>query len=120
LPSFAIARDQVEGVTITQSISIVNDGVGTAGILAGFGFDGVTINAGAGDSVHLRGLTIEGRSDHPDMAIRLTNLGQFLKATNRLAEAEPLMRRALAIAEVSYGPDHPNTRTFRANLARLA
>jgi hypothetical protein len=42
-----------------------------------------------------------GRSDHPDMAIRLNNLGQLLNATNRLAEAEPLMRRALAIAEAS-------------------
>jgi hypothetical protein len=26
--------------------------------------------------------------------------------TNRLAEAEPLMRRALAITEKSYGPEH--------------
>ena len=47
-------------VNITQAISIVNDGVGVAGIQAGFGLNGVTINAGATDSVHLRGLTIEG------------------------------------------------------------
>ncbi|MGH6856899.1 MAG: right-handed parallel beta-helix repeat-containing protein [Methylocella sp.] len=46
-------------VTINRSISIVNDGVGTAGIKASSG-NGVTINAGAGDSIHLRGLTIEG------------------------------------------------------------
>jgi hypothetical protein len=46
-------------VTITKAISIVNDGVGTAGIRASSG-NGVTINAGASDSVHLRGLTIEG------------------------------------------------------------
>src|SRR5450631_2085445 len=45
-------------VIITQAISIVNDGVGVAGIQAGFGLNGVTINAGASDSVHLRGLTI--------------------------------------------------------------
>jgi hypothetical protein len=45
-------------VTITKAISIVNDGVGVAAIGAGSG-NGVTINAGAGDSVHLRGLTIE-------------------------------------------------------------
>jgi hypothetical protein len=44
-------------VTITKAISI--NGVGVAGIHAGSG-NGVTINAGAGDSVHLRGLTIEG------------------------------------------------------------
>jgi hypothetical protein len=36
-------------VTITKAISIVNDGVGVA-----------AIDAGAGDSVHLRGLTIDG------------------------------------------------------------
>jgi hypothetical protein len=47
-------------VNITQAISIVNDGVGVAGIQAGSGLNGVTINAGASDSVHLRGLTIEG------------------------------------------------------------
>jgi hypothetical protein len=44
-------------VTITKAISI--NGVGVAGIHAGSG-NGVTINAGASDSVHLRGLTIEG------------------------------------------------------------
>ena len=39
---------------------------------------------------------------------RLNNLAVLLQATNRLAEAEPLMRRALAIDEKSFGPDHPN------------
>src|ERR1035437_7928462 len=45
-------------MTITKAVSIVNDGVGVAGIQPGSGFSGVTINAGAFDSVHLRGLTI--------------------------------------------------------------
>ena len=43
----------------------------------------------------------------------------MLQATNRLAEAEPLMRRALAIDEQSYGPDHPDVATDLNNLARL-
>jgi len=30
-----------------------------------------------------------------------------LKDTNRLGEAEPLMKRALTIDEKSYGPEHP-------------
>ena len=30
---------------------------------------------------------------HPEVAIRLNNLAQLLKDTNRLAEAEPLMTR---------------------------
>ena len=50
---------------------------------------------------------------------RLNNLAQLLQATNRLAEAEPLMRRALAIDEKSYGPDHPNVATDLNNLAQL-
>jgi hypothetical protein len=47
-------------VTITRAISIFNDGVGVAGIQTEPDTNGVTINAGASDSVHLRGLTIEG------------------------------------------------------------
>jgi hypothetical protein len=46
-------------VTITKSISIVNDGVGTAAIGVESG-NAITIKAGANDSVHLRGLTIDG------------------------------------------------------------
>ena len=49
----------------------------------------------------------------------LNNLAQLLKATNRLAEAEPLMRRALAIDEKSYGPDHPKVAIRLNNLAEL-
>jgi hypothetical protein len=41
------------------------------------------------------------------------------QATNRLAEAEPLMRRALAIFEQSLGPEHPNTGVLRGNLGAL-
>jgi hypothetical protein len=36
------------------------------------------------------------RPDHPDVAIHLNNLAALLQATNRLREAEPLVRRALA------------------------
>ena len=43
----------------------------------------------------------------------------LLKDTNRLAEAEPLMRRALAIHEASYCNDHPNVASDLNNLALL-
>lgn len=46
-------------VTITKSISIVNDYSGEAGILAS-GISGVTVNAGPNDVVILRGLVIDG------------------------------------------------------------
>ncbi len=55
----------------------------------------------------------------PRIAIRLNNLAQVLKATNRLGEAEPLMRRALGIDEASYGPDHPKVAIRLNNLAQL-
>jgi hypothetical protein len=48
-------------VTITKAISIVNDGGGEAGINdPGASQDAITINAGAGDVVNLRGLTLNG------------------------------------------------------------
>ena len=43
----------------------------------------------------------------------------MLQATNRLAEAEPLMRRALAISVASLGAEHPTSQTFQRNLDRL-
>jgi hypothetical protein len=46
-------------VTINKSNGIVNDGVGVAAIGASSG-DAITINAGPNDSIHLRGLTING------------------------------------------------------------
>ena len=42
-----------------------------------------------------------------------------LKATNRLDEAEPLMRRAVEIFEDSLGAEHPSTVTVRGNLERF-
>lgn len=47
-------------VTITKAISIVNDGVGSAGVLVPPGLTGITINAGVNDKINLRGLIIEG------------------------------------------------------------
>jgi tetratricopeptide (TPR) repeat protein len=42
-----------------------------------------------------------------------------LQATNRLSEAEPLIRRALAIDEASLGPAHPAVARDLSNLASL-
>ncbi len=48
-------------VTITKAVSIVNDGVGVAGVqAASSGGYGVVINGGPNDVISLRGLTIEG------------------------------------------------------------
>src|SRR5947209_15638971 len=47
-------------LTITKSISVVNDGVGEASILVSGGAVGITINAGAAAYINLRGITIQG------------------------------------------------------------
>ena len=56
-----------------------------------------------------------------DLTVRpvLNNLALLLQDTKRLPEAEPLMRRALAIAEVSYGAEHPSVAIRLNNLAHL-
>jgi tetratricopeptide (TPR) repeat protein len=48
-----------------------------------------------------------------------TLLGQLLRAKALYREAEPLYRRALAIDEKSYGPEHPNVSRALNNLAVL-
>ncbi|WP_158818588.1 hypothetical protein [Methylocapsa sp. S129] len=48
-------------ITITKALSIVNDGVGTAGVQQSTaGANAITINAGSSDAVTLRGLNIDG------------------------------------------------------------
>jgi tetratricopeptide (TPR) repeat protein len=54
-----------------------------------------------------------------NVAIYLNNLASLLQAANRLSEAEPLCRRALAIDEASLGPNHPNVAIYLNNLAEL-
>ena len=58
-------------------------------------------------------------TEHPEVAIDLKNLAVLLQGTNRMAEAEPLMRRALAIDEKSLGPEHPEVARNLNNLAQL-
>lgn len=53
------------------------------------------------------------------MSRNLSNLAQLLSETERIAEAEPLMKRALAIDEQSFGPHHPDVATRLGNLAAL-
>jgi len=57
----------------------------------------------------LRALTkAQHGEDDPQYALALTNLAGLLQATNRLAEAEPLFRGALAIDEKRLGSDNPD------------
>jgi hypothetical protein len=57
--------------------------------------------------------------NQPFTAAALNNLAGLLQATNRLVEAEPLVRRALEIDEASYGNNHPVVARDLNNLAGL-
>ncbi len=52
-------------------------------------------------------------------AAGFNNLATLLRATNRMADAEPLYRRALVIHEQSYGPEEPGVAAHLNNLALL-
>ena len=58
-------------------------------------------------------------NDHPNVARDLNKLARLLQDTNRLGEAEPLLRRVLAIDEASFGSDHPRVAVDLNNLAQL-
>ncbi len=71
-------------VTITKALGIINDGAGTADILqTGAGLSAITINAGTGNSVHLRGLSLDGAATGGS-GVRLNSAG-FLTIVNCVA-----------------------------------
>jgi hypothetical protein len=53
------------------------------------------------------------------VAVNLNNLALLLLAEKRMVEAEPLMKRSLAIRERTFGPDHPDVAIGLYNLARI-
>src|SRR5260370_396472 len=58
-------------------------------------------------------------AEDPRGAGTVGDAANLLRVTNRRTEAEPLFRRALAIIEKSYGPDHPDVATNLSNIASL-
>lgn len=57
--------------------------------------------------------------DDPKTAASLNNLGTVLQAQGRFADAEPVLRRSLAIKEKTLGPDSPSTAHTLNNLAQV-
>jgi len=68
-------------LTITKSISIINDGVGEAGMLVSGGAIGITISAPSDAFVSLRGITIQGIGFGGGTGLRFTS-GAALTMTN--------------------------------------
>ena len=59
------------------------------------------------------------KGESPDVSYSASELSGFLDYASLFSEAEPLMRRALAIDEQSYGKDHPKVARDLNNLAQL-
>jgi len=59
-------------VTINKTLSIINDGVGEAGVLVSGGATGIIVQAGSLDNVSLRGITIKGIGFGSGDGIRFT------------------------------------------------
>lgn len=55
----------------------------------------------------------------PGLGTSLNNLAMIYVRQGRYAEAEPLLKRALAIQEKALGPDHPDVSNSLNNLATL-
>src|SRR5262245_23134059 len=68
-------------LTITKSISVINEGVGEAAISAPAGANGITVKAPANASVSLRGLTIQGMGSGGGAGLRFDG-GFVLTMTN--------------------------------------
>src|ERR1039458_5024063 len=49
----------------------------------------------------------------------LNQAGLYLKNRGQLGEAGQALKRALAIAEKLYGPDHPNVATYANNIGQI-
>ena len=57
--------------------------------------------------------------DHRQTLAAMNNLGLAVQSQGRLAEAEQLLREALATEERVYGPEHQDTVNNMENLADL-
>ncbi len=57
--------------------------------------------------------------EHPHVATSLNNLAGLYRAQGKYAEAEPLLKRSLAISEKALGPEHPDVATSLNNLAEI-
>jgi Tfp pilus assembly protein PilF len=57
--------------------------------------------------------------EHPDVAVRLSNLGVVLWDLGNQAGARANFERALKILKKVLGDDHPNTLLVQKNLAAL-
>src|SRR5262249_13599028 len=71
------------------------------------------------DFVAAVGIAEQFGADDPRLLRSLNDLGQLYGARGGYAQAAPLFKRALAIAEKALGPEHPDVAVILNNLAEL-
>jgi tetratricopeptide (TPR) repeat protein len=74
------------------------------------------------ESLYLRSYSILQEklgSEHPNVAISLSNIGKLYHLQKRYGEAESSFQRAIPILEQALGSEHPKTITARENYALL-
>jgi len=121
-------------IVITKSISIINDGVGEAGVLVSGGATGIEVNAPPAAYVSLRGLTVQGigfgggtglRFDNA-FALTITNCA-FRNHTGNGIELKPNGSSRFSIANTLAGDNGRDgvlvqpfgTGTVTVNLSRV-
>jgi tetratricopeptide (TPR) repeat protein len=57
--------------------------------------------------------------EHPNVAQSLNNLAALYPAQGKYEQAEPLLKRALAIYKKTFGPHYPDTKSIQENYARF-
>src|SRR5471030_3063952 len=88
-------------ITITKSISIVNDGVGTAGVQQPTAHAvAITIQAGPSDAIVLRGLNIQG--------LGVADSGVFLNSGGQLS-IENCSISGFAFTDLGFAPTSPSS-----------
>jgi hypothetical protein len=94
-------------VTIPFALSIINDGVGTAGVQEGDQYDAaITISAGASDNVTLRGLNIDG--------LGTGGVGILFKSGGSLTIVNCVVRH-FALEGIDFSPTSGSTRVSISN-----
>ena len=59
------------------------------------------------------------RPNHPNVATDVNNLGSVLQDLGELQEARKCYEKALKICGLTFGEDHPKTKTVKKNLESL-
>ncbi len=109
-----LTDESLQAIARTSAATLANSFKGNAGDVSTWGKNGPL----AAHTVALSAATPD-HAASPELAKALGRSDQYFDARADYRAAEPLSRRALAIDEASFGPDHPKVAIRLNNLAAL-